>query len=558
MEHSTWNPIIHIDNYRIVDDQQISDYENIFMATYLIKQENYYDKLSSQSKYELLDNINDNNDSSNVETLIRQFQSKSNNNNNNSNNNNSNSNNSNNSNGNNNNNTNDGNSNNNKTNGNNGCSNDNNNINCSNSNNSNNNSSNNKSNSNGSYNNNEKNFIHDDNETKLISNNKEKHFFILYSTNQKINNKNEKLKNHYYFTKKLKQLEIILNELSLDRYTQKYIEGLQRVDLKCEKLEYMMKTMKDTLSLKMATYQKHKKKLDNEIIKKCRNFSMKEFKDISKETTLSSDVAKQFTNSLKTILGRKQYFQIIKTFHLENLYNQMSVSQRLAQTTFKQWKKLREEKHTIELHSEYIRLKKNNKIHHNLWKYDIPDTLKILEIFTGWYLNISLFIVLAALAERFYGLESIIGNNVHKIGTQSLYMKIRKARELFILIGGLDRKQYFQQSYVFEPIIKLRSNETTNNLNPNDGDPASSICFYNKSTFQKSNPFGHIEVKDLKVFFHAANISQVHVQELITSLDHKKNGTIDFVTFLEYLPFFVESHQHIIYNPYLNKNIFNV
>ncbi|XP_018646963.1 hypothetical protein Smp_164330 [Schistosoma mansoni] len=316
---------------------------------------------------------------------------------------------------------------------------------------------------------------------------------------------------------------------------------------------------------------------------------MKEFKDISKETTLSSDVGKQFTNSLKTILGRKQYFQIIKTFHLENLYNQMSVSQRLAQTTFKQWKKLRDEKHTIELHSEYIRLKKNNKIHHNLWKYDIPDTLKtielevtdfenamkaidkrlkidsgnfkitdILEIFTGWYLNISLFIVLAALAERFYGLESIIGNNVHKIGTQSLCMKIRKARELFILIGGLDRKQYFQQSYVFEPIIKLRSNETTNNLNPNDGDPASSICSYNKSTFQKSNPFGHIEVKDLKVFFHAANISQVHVQELITSLDHKKNGTIDFVTFLEYLPFFVESHQHIIYNPYLNKNIFNV
>ncbi|VDP66660.1 unnamed protein product [Schistosoma mattheei] len=71
-------------------------------------------------------------------------------------------------------------------------------------------------------------------------------------------------------------------------------------------------------------------------------------------------------------------------------------------------------------------------------------------------------------------------------------------------------------------------------------------------------PFGHIEMKDLMVFFHAANLSQIHVQQLITYLDNKNNGTIDFVTFLEYLPLFVESHQHIIYNPYLNKNIFNI
>ncbi|RTG85823.1 uncharacterized protein DC041_0003479 [Schistosoma bovis] len=217
-------------------------------------------------------------------------------------------------------------------------------------------------------------------------------------------------------------------------------------------------------------------------------------------------------------MGRKRYFQIIKTSHLENLYNQMNVSQCLAQTTFKQWKKLKEEKHKIELHSECIRLNKANKMHHNLWKYDIPDILKrieldvndfenamknidkrlkidsgnfkirdILEIFTGWYLDINLFIVLAALAERFDGLEDL-----------------------------------------------------------------SSIDSYHK-------PFGHIEMKDLMVFFHAANLSQIHVQQLITYLDNKNNGTIDFVTFLEYLPLFVESHQHIIYNPYLNnKNIFNI
>uniref|UniRef100_A0A094ZP57 EF-hand domain-containing protein n=1 Tax=Schistosoma haematobium TaxID=6185 RepID=A0A094ZP57_SCHHA len=290
---------------------------------------------------------------------------------------------------------------------------------------------------------------------------------------------------------------------------------------------------------------------------------------------LLNNIPKQFTNSLKTIMGRKRYFQIIKTSHLENLYNQMNVSQCLAQTTFKQWKKLKEEKHKIQLHSECIRLNKPNKMHHNLWKYDIPDILKrieldvndfenamknidkrlkidsgnfkitdILEIFTGWYLDINLFIVLAALAERFDSLESILDNNVHKIGTQSLCLKIRKARELFILIGGLDRKRYFQLSYIFQPIIKLNSGKVTNDTTIINRD-LSSMDSYHK-------PFGHIEMKDLMVFFHAANLSQIHVQQLITYLDNKNNGTIDFVTFLEYLPLFVESHQHIIYNPYLN------
>ncbi|CAI2731416.1 unnamed protein product [Schistosoma spindalis] len=562
-EHSTWNPIIHIDRYRIVDDQQIPDYENIFMAAYLIGQENYFDQLSSQSNYELLDTNNNNSD---VDTLIRQFQSKSNNNNN---------------------------------------------IN-NNTNNSNNNNNHLQLINNGHFtletiwerylllNNIRKRLLYRKqkiinkdnnlNESTLIVNNKQKKISILYPTNKinnnNNNNNNETLENDSF--KKFKQSELIFNELSLDRYTQKCVEGLQRIDLKCEKLEYMMKSMKDTLTLQMTTYQNHKKKVDNEIMKKCKNFPMKEFRDISKENTLSSDVAKQFTNSLKTILGRKRYFQIIKTSHLENLYNQMNVSQCLAQTTFKQWKKLKEEKHKIELHTECIRLNKTNKMHHNLWKYDIPDILKrielevndfenalknidkrlkigsgnfkitdILEIFTGWYLDISLFIILAALAERFNGLESIIGNNVHKIGTQSLCLKIRKARELFILIGGLDRKQYFQLSYIFQPILKLNNDEITNDKNTSH-DNLSSFGSYNKSNFQKSKPFGHIEMNDLKVFFHAANISQVHIQQLITFLDNKNNGTIDFVTFLEYLPLFVESHQQIIDNPYLNRNIFNI
>ncbi|VDP00680.1 unnamed protein product, partial [Schistosoma curassoni] len=123
--------------------------------------------------------------------------------------------------------------------------------------------------------------------------------------------------------------------------------------------------------------------------------------------------------------------------------------------------------------------------------------------------------------------------------------------ELFILIGGLDRKQYFQLSYIFQPIIKLNSDRVTNDTTIINRD------LYSMDSYHK--PFGHIEMKDLMVFFHAANLSQIHVQQLITYLDNKNNGTIDFVTFLEYLPLFVESHQHIIYSPYLNnKNIFNI
>ncbi|CAI2731415.1 unnamed protein product [Schistosoma spindalis] len=495
-EHSTWNPIIHIDRYRIVDDQQIPDYENIFMAAYLIGQENYFDQLSSQSNYELLDTNNNNSD---VDTLIRQFQSKSNNNNN---------------------------------------------IN-NNTNNSNNNNNHLQLINNGHFtletiwerylllNNIRKRLLYRKqkiinkdnnlNESTLIVNNKQKKISILYPTNKinnnNNNNNNETLENDSF--KKFKQSELIFNELSLDRYTQKCVEGLQRIDLKCEKLEYMMKSMKDTLTLQMTTYQNHKKKVDNEIMKKCKNFPMKEFRDISKENTLSSDVAKQFTNSLKTILGRKRYFQRIEleVNDFENALKNIDKRLKIGSGNFK-----------------------------------ITD---ILEIFTGWYLDISLFIILAALAERFNGLESIIGNNVHKIGTQSLCLKIRKARELFILIGGLDRKQYFQLSYIFQPILKLNNDEITNDKNTSH-DNLSSFGSYNKSNFQKSKPFGHIEMNDLKVFFHAANISQVHIQQLITFLDNKNNGTIDFVTFLEYLPLFVESHQQIIDNPYLNRNIFNI
>nr|AAW25557.1 SJCHGC09041 protein [Schistosoma japonicum] len=69
-DHPTRNSIIDIDNYCIIDKKRIPDYENIFMAAYLIGRENHLDKLSAESNRQTL-----NNKSANVETLVQQFPS---------------------------------------------------------------------------------------------------------------------------------------------------------------------------------------------------------------------------------------------------------------------------------------------------------------------------------------------------------------------------------------------------------------------------------------------------------------------------------------------------
>ncbi|KAH8858115.1 hypothetical protein KSF78_0008808 [Schistosoma japonicum] len=369
-------------------------------------------------------------------------------------------------------------------------------------------------------------------ESKTIYQNTEK-IINLYPTNTLPNNVLKDKEPKKVSIKKSIQFEDLFNELSMDRYTQKGVNAIQRIVLKCEELDYIINSMKNTINQQLTTYQKYKNKLDSEIIKKVKNLPVNELGGFCKENTFTC----------------------------------------LVQSTLKQLSMLEEEKRQLEIHAKYSCLNSDNKIHYNLWKYDVPEVLKrihleeidfenaiknidkrlridsgnfkvseILEIFSGWSLDIYLFIVLAALSERVDGLEPIVKNSVHKIGTQSLGMKIRKARELFLLIGGLDRKQYFQQSYIFQPAIKSENNSDSMLDNP------LSIHSYDKLIYQKRTPFGHVEVNDLKVFFYASNMPKVHVQELITFLDKQKNGTIDFVTFIEYLPLFIESHKRI------NKN----
>ncbi|KAH8858116.1 hypothetical protein KSF78_0008808 [Schistosoma japonicum] len=550
-DYLTWNTIIDIDNYCIIDKKRIPDYENIFMAAYLIGRENHLDKLSAESNRQTF-----NNKSANVETLVQQFPSNLND---------------------------DVNEHNDDVN----------NVN------------------DFSINNDnqltvqntweyylllrkirkhllhkKRNFTATSNnllkESKTIYQNTEK-IINLYPTNTLPNNVLKDKEPKKVSIKKSIQFEDLFNELSMDRYTQKGVNAIQRIVLKCEELDYIINSMKNTINQQLTTYQKYKNKLDSEIIKKVKNLPVNELGGFCKENTFTGNVTKQFTNALKVFLGRDRYFQIIKTFHLEYLYNQMNVNQCLVQSTLKQLSMLEEEKRQLEIHAKYSCLNSDNKIHYNLWKYDVPEVLKrihleeidfenaiknidkrlridsgnfkvseILEIFSGWSLDIYLFIVLAALSERVDGLEPIVKNSVHKIGTQSLGMKIRKARELFLLIGGLDRKQYFQQSYIFQPAIKSENNSDSMLDNP------LSIHSYDKLIYQKRTPFGHVEVNDLKVFFYASNMPKVHVQELITFLDKQKNGTIDFVTFIEYLPLFIESHKRIICEPYLTSNIYSV
>ncbi|KAK4468239.1 hypothetical protein MN116_008395 [Schistosoma mekongi] len=547
-DHPTWNSIIDIDNYCIIDKKRIPDYENIFMAAYLIGRENRLDKLTSGSNYHTLDNK-----STNAETLVQQFPS-------------------------------------NLDDDVNEDNNDANNVNDL------------------SINNDNqltvqnmweyylllrkirKHLLHKKRssvamsnnvfeESKTIYQNTEK-ITHLYPTNTLSNNVLKDKEQKKVSIKKSNQFEDLFNELSMDRYTQRGVDAIQRIVFKCEKLNYMINSMQNTFNQQLNTYQKYKDKLDNEITRKVKNLQANGLREFSKENAFTGNATKQFTNALKLLFGRDRYFQIIKTFHLEYLYNQMYVSQCLVQSTLKQLSMLKEEKRQFGIHSEYSHLNNNYKIHHNLWKYDVPEVLKriqleeidfenaiknidkslridsgnfkvseILKIFSGWSLDICLFIVLAALTERLDGLELIVKNNVHKIGTQSLDMKIRKARELFLLIGGLDRKQYFQHSYIFQPTIKSKNNTDSMLYN------RLSIHSYNRLLNQKRTPFEHVEVNDLKVFFYAANMPEVHVQELITFLDKRKNGTIDFVTFIEYLPLFIESHKHIICEPYLTSNI---
>ncbi|CAH8573010.1 unnamed protein product [Heterobilharzia americana] len=398
------------------------------------------------------------------------------------------------------------------------------------------------------------------------------------------------------------QPEDVFNELMLDRYAQKCVVGLTPADLKCEQLDYMLHSMKETFRLQMTVYLRNKDKLDNEIIRRIKNFSRNGFKEFSSEKIATPDSTKQFTNTLRSVLGHKRYFEIIKKSNLEDIYNQMFVSRQLARTTLKKCKQHREERNRLKTYSRQINFKSGNKIHYTLRKYNVPEAMKsiqldetdfecairsinkdsqtdytklrlkeVLETFSEWHIDISLFIVLASLAERVKGLELLVKNAVCKIGACSLHAKIKNARELFMLIGVLDRRQHFQQLYTYQPTFKLNMNgvQTTSYTTDNGTSSKNNQRKHRTPKFQcltnclnildyeSSTPFGHIKVEDVKVFFYSANIREGHVQDLIRHLDHQNSGKIDFVTFIEYLPLFIESHKQIVCKPFLNLELFN-
>ncbi|CAH8860919.1 unnamed protein product, partial [Trichobilharzia szidati] len=134
--------------------------------------------------------------------------------------------------------------------------------------------------------------------------------------------------------------------------------------------------------------------------------------------------------------------------------------------------------------------------------------------------------------------------------------------ELFALIGGFDNRQHCKQSYNNRSIFQSSTNQnqsrpTTSTTTDTFISSKSAKGKNNTTERKKFTPFDeYIQVDDMKLFFYAGNIRQSHVERLIQYLDHQNTGKIDFITFLEYLPLFVECHKQILCKPLTTSEIF--
>nr|CAH8862932.1 unnamed protein product [Trichobilharzia regenti] len=534
--HSTWNPMTSIEEYCIVNDKRIQDYENIFMAAYVIGLESQLDRISASTASPTsieYDTQRANRKQKDEETLVQQFHA----------------------------------------------------------------------------------YIHEQsiNDTDhhlAIQNILEK--IILFNNGQKsyprgICHITKKLNDGDQFegsqistsssswSSSVSQLERISDLQSTNKKavvsggiqgksvksTDQLVDSFSKLTLneynqRCAMLDGMMKSLKDTFTQQRNTYQKYKDRLDNE--------------DVSSENITQLDSKKPFPNGLREILGYKRYFQIIEKSNLLSVYNQMYVSRRLAKSTLKSYIQLQKEKIKLQLNWKHSAFSGTRIYRHNLWKYNIPEIMKsiqldkndleyafkklnkhlevdfmnvkvteIVEAVSHWCIDINLFIVLASLAERYNGLESLVRNNIYKVGAQSLRAKIKKARELFALIGGFDSRQHCKQPSNNRSIFQSSTNQTQSHPTTTTDTFISSkkTKGKNNSAERKLTPFDeYIQVDDMKLFFYAGNIRQSHVERLIQYLDYQNTGKIDFITFLEYLPLFVECHKQILCKPLTTSEIF--
>eukprot|EP00118_Oscarella_pearsei_P004508 m.19460 g.19460 ORF g.19460 m.19460 type:complete len:850 (+) comp27843_c0_seq3:1-2550(+) len=142
----------------------------------------------------------------------------------------------------------------------------------------------------------------------------------------------------------------------------------------------------------------------------------------------------------------------------------------------------------------------------------------VLELPGRRELNFKLFACVAALSERVVGLEPMVKNLIHQMNFAALDYKLRKCKELFYLLASENEAGVVTSSAL---AIELHAGGLTKE----------------HEDYVKYKALREKQL--LSLFF-----------QVVDRLDKEKNGCIEFLDYLVYVPLFVEIHDSICGNPF--------